>query len=77
MQKSVLLPRIGMCLDYVPNFVSLERRSSLDKGLSKEKFHCILVGGLSKGYQNCDVVTGDTVLPNVSTLMHVFSAILT
>ena len=44
MQKSVLLPRIGMCLDYVPNFVSLERRSSLDKGLSKEKFHCILVG---------------------------------
>ena len=44
MQKSVLLPRIGMCLDYVPNFVSLERRSPLDRGLSKERLHCILVG---------------------------------
>ena len=43
MQKSVLLPRIGMCLDYVPNFVSLKRMSSLDRGVSKEKFHCILV----------------------------------
>ena len=50
MQKSVLLPRIGMCLDYVPNFVSLERRSPLDRGLSKERFHCILVErGLVQG----------------------------
>ena len=71
-----LSPEQGMCLDYVTNF-GLEWRSPLDRGVPKEKFHCILVGGLSKGYQNCDVVTGDTVLPNVSTLMHVFSAILT
>ena len=29
------------------------------------------------GYETCEVMTGDTELPNVSTLMHVFSAILT
>ena len=32
---------------------------------------------LGRGYETCEAMTGDTELPNASTLMHVFSAILT
>ena len=32
---------------------------------------------LGKGYETCEAMNGDIVLPNVSTLMHVFSEILT
>ena len=32
--------------------------------------------GLGKGYETCEVMTSDIVLPNVSTLLHVFSATL-
>ena len=53
--------------------MSLEWKSPLDKGVPKEKFRCILVErGLVGGMRPDDIV-----LPNVSTLMHVFSAILT
>ena len=31
--------------------------------------------GLGRGYETCEAMNGDIVLPNVSTLMHVFSAI--
>ena len=30
--------------------------------------------GLGRGYETCEAMTDDIVLPNVSTLMHVFSA---
>ena len=31
--------------------------------------------GLGRGYETCEAMTSDIVFPNVSTLLHVFSAI--
>ena len=45
---------------------------------TKERFLYPCGEGLNgRGYQNCEAMTGYIVLSNVSTLMHVFSAILT
>ena len=33
--------------------------------------------GLGRGYETCEAMTSDIVLPNVSTFLHVFSATLT
>ena len=55
--------------------MSLEWTSPLDRGVPKEKHPS--GEGLGRGYETCEAMTGDIVLPNVSTLMHVFSATLT
>ena len=47
-------------------------------GVTQRRSSTVSCGeGLGRGYETCEVMTYVIVLPNVSTLMYVFSEILT
>ena len=53
-------------------------KESLESGCPKGEVPLDPCGeGLGRGYETCKAMNGVIVLPNLLTLMHVFSAILT